>query len=103
MTEANYLAELHAEQNRIRLTRERVYTRTEPRFVLNEEEREWLAAVEYKILRIKNHTRVKAKAMDDLIDAANYIGLLFHLWWAEGHRPTTSEELVAAEQESRNP
>ena len=97
MGDADYNQELHREQEKIRLQREKVYSRAAgATFVLDEEESEWVQAALYKLLRFKNHTRSKAKGMDDLIDAANYVGLIFHKLWMEGNRPATSEELIAA-------
>ena len=95
---SDYNAELRQEQDRVRLLRERAYSRAPGEtLVLGEEETEWIYAAIYKLLRVKNHTRAKAKAMDDLVDAANYIGLLFHRWWLEGARPAEATELPPKE------
>lgn len=91
----DYNAELHECQDKIRVQRQRAY---DPKgegahIEWDEEERLWLAAVEYKLGRMRLHCKSRDKAMDDCVDICNFIGLLFHHNWKMGHRPTESADL----------
>ena len=93
--EWDYNRPLHAAQRRIAEQRGHIYSQIQGEtLVLDEEELEWVMAAIYKLLRIKNHTRSRAKAMDDLVDAANYVGLLYNRWHTAGIAAKTSEEIL---------
>ena len=96
--EWDYTSELHAAQQEVARQRSKVYDRTLQDVIhWDDAEREWLDGARYKLTRVQIHTRSRAKAMDDLVDAANYIALLYERLHKQGFRPATSEQLAAAE------
>jgi len=48
-----------------------------PTITWTELQQEFLYAAIYKLLRVKNDTCDKTKALDDLLDAYNYVALLY--------------------------
>ena len=52
---------------------------------------EWLNAALYKLLRIRHHTRSRAKAADDLIDAGAYAALAYTYLRKHGFGPRAYE------------
>lgn len=62
---------------KIEKERAKSYTRTVGKIEWSESQMLYLHAIIYKLLRIKNQTRSKEKALDDILDAYNYCALLY--------------------------
>ena len=60
----------------IEAERAKVYTKSKP-IVWDETELCYLYGAIYKLLRVKNQTKSKEKALDDILDAYNYAALLY--------------------------
>ncbi len=90
-TQPDYLDAFNARQQRILEQRNAVYSQTEP-IRWDTSEREWLAAIEARVLRIRYHTKTYEVAMDSLVDLGNYAALMFDHIRKKGKIAMTSEE-----------
>jgi len=76
--EWDYTRALHDAQRIIAKERSKTYSRNPADIIQwSEQELEWILGAQYKIMRVRLHTRTKEKALDDVCDAANYLALLF--------------------------
>jgi hypothetical protein len=96
----DYLIAFQARQQQIQEERAKVYSQEKSLLIeWDAAEREWLAAIEARILRIRLHTRSREVAGDSLIDIGNYCALMFdHMRKTYGMAPMTSEEFQASDR-----
>jgi hypothetical protein len=67
-----------AKAKEIEAQRAQIYDKTRKETIVwTEHQLEYLYAAIYKLLRVKNQTKSKEKALDDILDAYNYCALLY--------------------------